>query len=261
MKIISVINQKGGVAKTLTASNLACALTKMGKNVLAVDLDPQGSLSIVSGLYGPDGEGDIDYEITTYHVLCEGVSIEKAALEVNYGLEGNLFMIPADIELEGANVKLNDRTNPNNALKSALLDDGLKKYIDYVIIDCPPSLNRLTINALYCSDGIVVPCTPCLLAYKALSRLFDTVEGIQEENKSLEIIGIIPTIVEVQRTKHQKYLEKMKSLNVPVLEAVPKRALAEESSDMGVPVVLNRAGSDIGRAYYKIAEYLTRKYE
>ena len=261
MKIISVINQKGGVAKTVTTSNLACSLAKMGKRVLAIDLDPQGSLSIISGLYGEDGEDDIEYKPNSYHVLCKNASIEDAVLGLQYGVKGELFILPADIELEDANLELQGKANPNTVLKKALNQPEVQSFFDYVFIDCPPALNRLSLNALNCSHGIIVPCIPALLAYKGLQRLFDTVDYVREDNSELEVLGLIPTIVEERREKHQKYLNKMKNLNYPILGTIPKRALAESTSDIGVPVVLARSGSDIAREYYKIAEYIVAKYE
>jgi len=256
MTIIAVINQKGGVAKTVTTSNLACALAKMGKNVLAVDLDPQGSLGIISGLYGEEGEGDIEYEHTTYEVLCKNSSISQAAIYVDYNTKGELYIVPSDISLENANLDLQSQPNPNTALKKALSREEVVSYFDYVLIDCPPALNRLSMNALYCADKVVIPCTPTLLAYKGLQRLFDTIEIVMEDNTELEIVGVISTITEAHLSKHQKYIEKMKNLQYPFIGAVPKRASADKTSDIGVPVVLAKAGSDIGREYYRIATLL-----
>ena len=261
MKIISVINQKGGVAKTVTTSNIACAMTKMGKKVLVVDLDPQGSLSIISGLYGPDGENDMEYEPNTYHVLCKDAAVEDAIVGLDYNLKGELFILPADIELENANLELQGKANPNNLLKKALRQEEIEDFFDYVIIDCPPALNRLSMNALNCSDGVLIPCIPALLAYKALQRLFITIEIIKEDNPDLEIIGLVPKLVEERREKHQKYLKKIHELGVHVFNNIPKRAIAENTSDEGVPVVLAKSGSDIGREYYKIAEHIVEKYE
>lgn len=261
MKILSIINQKGGVAKTITTSNLACALAKMGKTVLAIDLDPQGSLSIISGLYGEDGEDDIEYEATSYHILCKNAAVEDSVYGLNYDVKGKVFILPADIELENANLELQGKANPNTVLKKALNQPEVLEFFDYVLIDCPPALNRLSLNALNCSHGIIVPCIPSLLAYKGLQRLFDTVDYVREDNSNLEVLGLVPTIVEERREKHQKYLKKMKELNYPILGNIPKRALAENTSDIGIPVVLAKAGSDIAREYYKIAEYIMAKYE
>lgn len=186
-KIISVVNQKGGVGKTTTAINLSAALARAGKKVLIVDLDPQGNAS--TGL-GVDAS---DREFTTYELLLEDIDVGLAIQATK--LEG-VSIIPATVDLSSADIEL-----VSNEKRSFLLHDALRQTtmeafgFDYVIIDCPPSLNLLTVNAMVASNSVLVPLQSEFFALEGLSQLLLTIREIRNTaNKSLRIEGVVLTM-------------------------------------------------------------------
>lgn len=209
--ILCILNQKGGVGKTTTTQNLGSALVKKGKRVLLVDLDPQGSLGISEGI------DLVKLDYTMSDVIEGNIDINEIIIETN-----GMHLAPSRIELAQAELRLVSEFGREQILK-----DKLKKVIDnydYIIVDCPPNLSVLTINALTASEKIIVPVSSDFLSIMALDLLFDTVEKVKEKiNNNLEVYSLVTTMTDT-RTNHsrkayksikEKYKSKYKLYKIP----------------------------------------------
>ena len=184
--IIALANQKGGVGKTTTAVNLATAIAAVGKKVLMIDLDPQGNATTGFGIEQKDRQ------LTTYDVIIGGVSLMEAAMETDIP---NLLLVPATVELSGAEDELLRDDNKVFKLRGAMDEADVKETYDFVLIDCPPSLNLMTLNALAASDSVLVPLQCEFYALEGLSLLLKTIEKVKSTfNPDLEIHGILLTM-------------------------------------------------------------------
>jgi len=183
-KIISVANQKGGVGKTTTTINLAAALVELGHRVLVVDLDPQGNAS--TGL-GVEVE---DREFTTYELLLEDVDLKDVILTTS---NDNLLIIPATVDLSSADIELISNEKRSFLLHDALRQPLMDQYaLDYILVDCPPSLNLLTVNAMIASHSVLVPLQSEFFALEGLSQLMLTIREVRQGgNANLRIEGIL----------------------------------------------------------------------
>jgi chromosome partitioning protein len=209
--IISIINQKGGVGKTTTTQNIGSALTKLGKKVLLVDLDPQGSLGISEGI------DLISLEYTMSNVLEKEVGIEEILVETN-----GMHLAPSRIDLAQAELRMVSEFGREQILKARL--KSIKDVYDYILIDCPPNLSILTINALTTSQKIIVPVASDFLSIMALELLFETVKNVKERiNDQLEVDSIVTTMIDT-RTNHSRkaykeikdtYKDKHKLYRIP----------------------------------------------
>lgn len=187
MKTIAVANQKGGVAKTTTTHNLGTALSQKGAKVLLIDLDPQANLTICLGLEPQEAHHNIVDMLQKKNTTPIGDCITH--------ISDNLDVITSIIDLSGIEMELIMRPSREKVLERAL-SPVLAQY-DYVLIDCPPQLSILTINALSCADGVIIPVKTDYLAYRGLTLLMDTVAEIQDIiNPSLKVIGVIATFFE-----------------------------------------------------------------
>ena len=212
-KIISIVNQKGGVAKTTTAINLSAALGQRGKKVLLVDLDPQGNAT--SGL----GIDRRQVEHCVYDVLINGAPAEAVILKTEYR---NLSLLPATIQLAGAEVELVTAISRENKLRRAIRP--LSPFYDYIFIDCPPSLGLLTINALSCADSLLIPLQCEYYALEGVTQLLQTIRLVQKLfNPKLRIEGVLLTMfdartnlsVEVQQEVVKHFKEKTYRTYIP----------------------------------------------
>ena len=200
MKVISFVNQKGGVAKTTSCVNIGASLADQGKTVLLIDLDAQGSLSTSTGLreIGAD-------ELTTYEVL-KGADIKEATRTLSEGLS----VLPTDIRLSGAEIELSSVPGREFLLREALSE--FESVFDYVLIDCPPSLGVLTLIALTASDGVIVPVKADYLALKGMSQLVDVINVVKRRmNPGLEIAGVIATFYNSRRNLDQQIVEQIET--------------------------------------------------
>src|SRR5947209_14129333 len=187
-RVIAFANQKGGVAKTTTTLNLGVALMEKGKRVLAVDLDPQGNLTMSQG-WNPD-----EIERSMFDVLVHRIPIEQIVREAE------VDVAVSSIDLAGAELALSSMIGRERALEKALVT--VKSAYDYILIDTPPSLGLLTINALVASDGVIVPVQCEYLSLRGLVQLENTLSMIRENlNPDVEIVGILPTMFD-NRTLH-----------------------------------------------------------
>lgn len=188
--IISVINQKGGVAKTTTTFNLAHNLADEGYKVLQVDIDPQGSLTIANGIE----PNDLDKSI--YDVLCENTEIK----DVIHSINDNLSICVSNLDLSAAELNLVNQMARETLLKKAF--KNIENDFDYIIIDCPPNLGLLTINALCACEEVIIPVATDYLSLRGLDLLINTVGKVKENlNEDIEILGIIATMYD-SRTRH-----------------------------------------------------------
>lgn len=186
-RILAIANQKGGVGKTTTAVNLAAALATTPRRVLLVDLDPQGNATMASGV------DKRELEASMCEVLLAEASAEAAIVTTPEGYD----LLPTNIDLTAAEIRLMDESQREQRLKNAL--DTVRDRYDYILIDCPPSLSLLTLNALAAADGVIVPMQCEYFALEGLSALVNTIEALKQKlNPRLEISGIVRTMYDVR---------------------------------------------------------------
>ena len=245
-KIISVVNQKGGVGKTTTTVNLSACLAKEGKKVLMIDMDPQGNAS--SGL-GIDTE---ELETTVYQVLIGEKSMEESIVQTEFG---ELYVSPSDIQLAGAEIELVSMEKREYMLKNAL--SQLKNQYDYILIDCPPSLNLMTINALVASDSVLIPVQCEYYALEGLSRLMQTVKSIKKQlNEGLEIEGILLTMYDSRTNLSMMVAEEVKKFFPKKVYStvIPRNVRLSEAPSYGQPIIEYDQYSRGAESYMELAK-------
>ncbi len=250
-KVISVINQKGGVGKTTTVINLAAGLTMKGKKILVIDLDPQGNATTGLGLSNTENS-----ELTIYSVLNGNKKISEVIQSTNFK---NLNLVTSNVDLSGLEVETAGDSRRAFKLKdelASILNDSGASY-DYILIDCPPSLSLLTIMALVASDELVVPLQTEFFALEGLTQLMKTIERIKSNlNSSLIIRGIVLTMYDkrnklsgqVEQEAREYFKEKVYSI------VVPRNVRLSEAPSHGVPVLLYDKLCPGSKAYFSLTE-------
>ena len=245
-RIIAVANQKGGVGKTTTSVNLAACLAEKGFKILAVDMDPQGHLTIGFGI----NKDELEY--TIHDVMLDEINVGQALLiDVFPGLN----LLPANKFLAGAEVEFIGKQDTQFILKNIL--SKIKNRYDYVIIDCPPALGMLTINSMTAADTVLVPIQCEFFALDGLSQLIHTIELIQQKlNKNLKLEGVVFTMYD-SRTKlsNQVVKEVNKFFENKVFETViPRNVRLSEAPSYGKPIISYDPLSKGARSYDKLAK-------
>ena len=255
-RIISICNQKGGVGKTTTAINLGAALAEEGYNVLLVDLDPQGNAS--TGL-GVDPE---EREFTTYDLLLEETDLRKVLRPTN--VEG-LLLAPSTTDLSSADIEMMSIEKRSFLLHDALRQPAIDVYeLDFILIDCPPSLSLLTINAMVASDSVLIPLQSEFFALEGLSQLMLTVREVREAaNPNLRIEGVLLTMYDGRNNLSQQVEhDARETLGGLVYETiVPRNVRISEAPSFSMPVIAYDPGSKGALAYRALAQEMVEKIE
>jgi chromosome partitioning protein len=253
-KIIAVTNQKGGVGKTTTAINLGAALAMKGNKVLIVDLDPQGNASTGLGIEPQDRES------TTYDLLLEESPLESVVLQTEIE---NLWIAPATTDLSSADIEL-----VANEKRSHLLHDSLRAPtaerlgLDYILIDCPPSLNLLTVNALVAAHSVLIPLQSEFFALEGLSQLMLTIREVREAaNPKLRIEGVVLTMHDMRNNLAQQVeADARDTLGELVFKTVvPRNVRVSEAPSFAMPVISYDPNSKGSQAYISLAQELMAK--
>ena len=250
-KIISVINQKGGVGKTTTVVNLAAGLSMKGKKILVIDLDPQGNATTGLGL-----SNTLNSDTTIYDVLTGNKKISEVIQKTKFP---NLSIITSNVDLSGLEVETAGDNRRVFKLKdelSAILNNSRGSY-DYILVDCPPSLSLLTIMALVASEALVVPLQTEFFALEGLTQLMKTIERIKSNlNPSLEIRGILLTMFDKRnKLSTQVEVEARNYFKEKVYTtAVPRNVRLSEAPSHGIPVLIYDKFCPGSKAYFKFTE-------
>lgn len=245
-RIIAVANQKGGVGKSTTAINLSACLAEMGQKVLTVDIDPQGNTT--SGL----GIDKMGVDATLYELLLDECDLSDCIIE---NVIENLSLIPSNVNLSGAEIELIGIDNKEFLLKNQI--DKIKEQFDFVIMDCPPSLSVLTINAMTTADSILVPIQCEYYALEGLTQLIHTIELVQERlNPDLEIEGVVFTMYDARTNLSLQVVENVKSnLQQSIYKTIiPRNVRLAEAPSHGLPINLYDSRSAGAESYRLLAE-------
>ena len=227
-RTIAIANQKGGVGKSTTAINLSSCLGEMGQKVLTIDMDPQGNTT--SGM----GVEKNEVENTIYELLLGESKLEDCIIPLNFD---NLSLIPSNVNLAGAEIELIGVEDKEFILKNAI--DQVRDQYDFIIIDCPPSLNMLTINAMTTADTVLVPIQCEYYALEGLSQLMHTIELVQERlNPELEMEGVVFTMYDARTNLSLQVVENVKdSLDQNIYKTIiPRNVRLEEAPSYGMPI-------------------------
>lgn len=252
-KIISFSNQKGGVGKTTTCVNMAAYLSRAEKKVLLVDLDPQGNAT--TGL----GFSKSTLKKSVYNVLIEEEDVKDNVLPTE--LDG-LYILPANIDLAGAEVELVYKKAREKVLKTAL--DKVKKDYDFLLIDCPPSLGLLTINALAAADSVIIPIQSEYYALEGLSQLMNSIALVRQHlNKSLKVEGVVLTMYDGRSLISKQIAAEIKKYFTKKLYeiVIPRNIRLSEAPSHGKPILLHDSKCMGARAYAALTEEFLKKSE
>ena len=252
-RIIAIANQKGGVGKTTTAINLSASLASLGKKVLAIDMDPQGNMS--SGL----GVDKNEVEKTVYDLIIGNIGIEECIYEE---VIENLDVLPSNIDLSAAEIELIGVDNKEYILRDEV--NKVKEKYDFIIIDCPPALSMLTINAMTTSDSVLVPIQCEYYALEGLSQLIHTIELVQERlNPELEIEGVVFTMDDARTNLSVQVVENVKdNLNQNIYKTIiPRNVRLAEAPSYGMPINLYDPKSKGTESYLLLGEEVINKGE
>lgn len=244
--MIALANQKGGVGKTTSSVNLSSSLAFLGKKVLLVDIDPQGNASSGVGV----NKGEIEHCI--YDVLVDDVAIQDVLQKTDLD---NLNVIPATIQLAGAEVELVPAISREIRLKKAI--DSIRDDYDYVIIDCPPSLGLLTLNALTAADSVLIPVQCEYYALEGLSQLLNTIRIVQKHlNEDLQIEGVLLTMLDARTNLGIQVIEEVKKYyqNKVFNTIIPRNVRLSEAPSHGKPILLYDAKSKGAEVYLELAK-------
>jgi chromosome partitioning protein len=248
-RVLAVSNQKGGVGKTTTAINLGTALAAIGESVLLVDMDPQGNAS--TGLGVPRETR----RVTIYDVVVDGRAVDDAAVQT--AVPG-LFIVPADVDMSGVEIELSQADRRSYRLRDALEAHGRdgRTRFDYVLIDCPPSLNLLTLNAMAAADAVLVPLQCEFFALEGLTQLMKTVEMVRQSlNPALEIQGLVLTMYDRRNALSGQVANDVRShFGDKVYDAViPRNVRVSEAPSFGKPALIYDLKCAGSQAYLRLA--------
>lgn len=250
-KVMAIINQKGGVGKSTTAINLSAALGELGKQVLLVDLDPQGNSS--SGL----GIEKSQVHNCVYDVLLNDVAIEDVIIpDVGEGLD----LVPATINLAGAEVELVSEMARENRLKDAV--GSLRGKYDYIFIDCPPSLGLLTVNALVAADKLLIPIQCEFYALEGVTKLLDSMKRVKTRlNPTLDIFGVLLTMYDGRTTLSRQVVEEVRSYfgKTVFTTLIPRTVKLSEAPSFGQPITQYDPSGKGAQSYVNLAKEVVQR--
>lgn len=251
--IIAIANQKGGVGKTTTAVNLSAALAESGKKVLVVDMDPQGNTTAGFGIE------KTELEKTVYDMMIDECTAKEAVINTQYQ---NLDVLPSNIDLSGAEIELLEVDDKEYILKKGIA--SIKKKYDFIIIDCPPALSILTINALTTADSVLVPIQCEYYALEGLSLLIHTIDLVKERlNSSLYIDGVVFTMFDSRTNLSNQVVENVKeNLTSRVYDTViPRNVRLAEAPSFGMSIIEYDDKSAGAESYRKLAQEVIQNHK
>ena len=249
-KVISIANQKGGVGKTTTSVNISTILAKKGKKVLLIDTDPQGNATSGLGI-------EKNFENSVYDVIIGDIKVEDAILETEIK---NLKVCPSNINLAGAEVELVSMISREYRLKEKL--EEVKEKFDYIIIDCPPSLGLITLNAFTSSNSVLIPVQCEYYALEGLGQLINTIELVKKHlNKELEIEGAVLTMYDARTNLSNQVVKEVKNYYGEKVykTVIPRNVRLSEAPSFGMPITIYDPRSKGAKCYDKLVKEIIKK--